>query len=77
MLHSPMILFPSQTPGLHRNDSVVSGKNQTPAPTAKPKQNDFYDVYDYDDPDDFYYDNEDDFDSYEDAEDYYDEAWDE
>ena len=65
------------SPGLHKNDSVVSGKNQTPAPTEKPKQDDFYDVYDYDDPDDFYYDNEDDFDSYEDAEDYYDEAWDE
>lgn len=65
------------SPGLHKNDSAVSGTNQTPAPTAKPKQNDFYDVYDYDDPDDFYYDNEDDFDSYEDTEDYYDEAWDE
>lgn len=65
------------SPGLHKNDSVVSGKNPTPAPTAKPKQDDFYDVYDYDDPEDFYYDNEDDFDSYEDAEDYYDEEWDE
>ena len=34
-----------------------------------------YDVYDYDDPEDFYYDRMDDFDSYEDAEDYWDDAW--
>lgn len=65
------------SPGLSRHDSVVSSKGQTPAPTSKPKKDDFYNVYDYDDPEDFYYDNEDDFDSYEDAEDYYDEAWDE
>lgn len=37
---------------------------------------DLYDVYDYDDPEDFYYDNEDDFEGYEDAEDYWNEAWD-
>ena len=36
---------------------------------------DLYDVYDYDDPEDFYYDNKDDFDGYEDAEDYWNEAW--
>ena len=35
-----------------------------------------YDVYEYNDPEDFYYDNEDDFDGAEDAEDYWDEAWD-
>ncbi len=64
------------SPGLSRHDSVVSSKGQTPAPTSGPKRDDFYNVYDYDDPEDFYYDNEDDFDSYEDAEDYYDEAWD-
>lgn len=63
--------------GLSRHDSVVSSKGQTPAPTSKPQKDDFYNVYDYDDPEDFYYDNEDDFDSYEDAEDYYDEACDE
>lgn len=63
-------------PGLSRRDSVVSGKNQTTNPSPTPKRDDFYDVYDYDDPEDFYYDNEDDFDSYEDAEDYYDDAWD-
>lgn len=38
---------------------------------------DLYDVYDYDDPEDFYYDNEDDFDGYEDAEDYWEDAWNE
>lgn len=64
------------SPGLSRHDSVVSSQGQTSAPTSNPKRDDFYNVYDYDDPDDFYYDNEDDFDSYEDAEDYYDEAWD-
>jgi len=36
---------------------------------------DIYDVYDYDDPEDFYYDYEDDFDGYEDAEDYWEDAW--
>ena len=35
------------------------------------KKDDPYDVYDYDDPEDFYYDNYDDFFDYEDAEDYY------
>lgn len=64
------------SPGLSRHDSVVSSQGQTPATTSNPKKDDFYNVYDYDDPEDFYYDNEDDFDSYEDAEDYYDEAWD-
>ena len=36
-----------------------------------------YNVYDYSDPEDFYYDNYDDFYEYEEAEDYYNEAWDE
>ena len=35
-----------------------------------------YDVYDYDDPDDFYFDWEEDFEDYEDAEDYWESAWD-
>jgi len=34
-----------------------------------------YNVYDYDDPEEFYYDNCDDFDGYEDAEIYWDDAW--
>lgn len=38
-------------------------------------RHDDYDVYDYDDPEDFYFDHEDEFEDYEDAEDYYDEAW--
>ena len=35
-----------------------------------------YDVYDYSDPEDYYFDWEDDFEDYEDAEDYWDSAWD-
>lgn len=34
-----------------------------------------YDVYEYSDPEDFYYDNSEDFDGYDDAETYYDDAW--
>lgn len=34
-----------------------------------------YDVYEYDDPEDFYYDWADDFWDYEDAEDYWEDAW--
>ena len=43
----------------------------------KNKYYDEYNVYDYDDPEDFYEDNYDDFYDFEDAEDYFDEAWDE
>lgn len=39
--------------------------------TAKDTPSDPYDVYDYSDPDDFYYDHYDDFFDYEDAEDYF------
>ncbi len=46
-----------------------SGYTYTPFSDDDP-----YNVYDYDDPEDFYYDNEDDFEDYEDAEDYYYEA---
>lgn len=41
--------------------------------TEKKKKSDPYDVYEYDDPEDFYYDNYDDFECYEDAEDYFDD----
>jgi hypothetical protein len=34
---------------------------------------DMYDVYDYDDPEDFYYDHEYEFDDIQDAEDYWEE----
>ncbi len=64
----------------YRNDSEVattkkyySTKKYT---TTHKSKDDPYDVYEYSDPEDFYYDNYDDFDCYEDAEDYYDEAWD-
>jgi hypothetical protein len=49
-----------------------SGYSYTPSYNDDP-----YNVYDYDDPEDFYYDNEDDFEDYEDAEDYYYDARDE
>ena len=39
--------------------------------TTTKKSADPYDVYDYDDPDDFYFDNYEDFYDYEDAEDYF------
>ena len=32
-------------------------------------------LYEYSDPEDFYYDNSEDFDGYDDAETYYDDAW--
>ena len=41
--------------------------------SSKEKKSDPYDVYDYSDPEDFYYDNYDDFWDYEDAEDYFNE----
>lgn len=44
--------------------------SKTPTP---PKKEDPYNVYDYTDPEDFYYDNYDDFWDYEDAEDYFNE----
>lgn len=37
-------------------------------------KDDYYNVYDYDDPEDFYFDWEDDFEDYEDAEDYWEDA---
>ena len=39
------------------------------------KASDPYDVYDYNDPEDFYFDWEDDFEDFEDAEDYWESAW--
>lgn len=44
--------------------------------TTQKSKKDPYDVYEYSDPEDFYYDNYDDFDCFEDAEDYYNDAWD-
>ena len=41
--------------------------------SSSKKKSDPYDVYDYSDPEDFYYDNYDDFWEYEEAEDYYNE----
>lgn len=49
----------------------------TPKEEKTKRRSDLYDVYDYDDPEDFYYDHEDEFEDYEDAEDYFEEAWDE
>ncbi len=49
-----------------KTDSNLDDDNQ---------KEDQYNVYDYDDPEEFYYDNYDDFDGYEDAETYWDDAW--
>lgn len=54
------------------NFGATKPKTTTKKSTTK-KKSDPYDVYDYSDPEDFYYDNYDDFWDYEDAEDYYNE----
>lgn len=54
-----------------------SSNKPTSTKNKKDTPNDPYDVYDYSDPEDFYYDWEEDFDGYEDAEDYWYDAWDE
>ena len=46
-------------------------KTTTKKKVATSQKDDPYDVYDYDDPEDFYYDNYDEFFDYEDAEDYF------
>ena len=62
---------------------VDSNKGNSRKPTYSSDENekeypdDPYDVYEYSDPEDFYYDNYDEFDEYGDAEVYFDEAWDE
>ena len=48
-------------------------KPKTTTKSSSKKKSDPYDVYDYRDPEDFYYDNYDDFWDYEDAEDYFNE----
>lgn len=60
-------------PGQHTFSSLKIIKPERHYPEFK---GDMYNVYDYDDPEDFYFDYEDDFDGYEDAEEYFDEAWD-
>lgn len=61
----------------YSGSSSYSGKSKTSGSKHKEyDEDDRYNVYDYDDPEDFYDDNYDDFESYEDAEDYYNEAWD-
>ena len=52
------------------NFGATKPKTTTKKSTTK-KKSDPYDVYDYSDPEDFYYDNYDDFWDYEDAEDYF------
>ena len=77
---------PKVTPGpvYYADEHPSSSSGASPGPAAGrsvPRSlpdyddNDPYDVYDYDDPEDFYYDNEDLFDDYEEAEDYYYDAW--
>ncbi len=57
----------SSSSGTSSGSSSKSKSTSSEADTPS----DPYNVYDYDDPDDFYYDNYDDFDGYEDAEDYW------
>lgn len=69
-----------------KNGKDVFVRTTTPTPTPTPRTDaheyrpstvwndyDYYDVDEYDDPEDFWYDYEDDFDDYEDAEDYWEE----
>lgn len=58
-------------------DKSYSSKKSTSKKSTSRYPDDPYDVYDYSDPEDFYYDNWDDFYEYEEAEDYYNEAWNE
>lgn len=62
-----------------KNNKETTKKYPYSAPSSNSNisYDDDYDVYDYDDPEDFYYDWEDDFDGYEDAEEYWYDAWDE
>lgn len=66
---------------MDENESSSSNKNSSAEKEEKDEKEkelpyDPYDVYDYWDPEDFYYDWEEDFDGYEDAEDYWYDAWD-
>ena len=57
----------SKSSGTVRSSSKTTGKSAT-------KKSDPYDVYSYDDPEDFYFDWEEDFDGYEDAEEYWEDS---
>ena len=52
---------------------IWNGKNSYKKSSSSKKKSDPYNVYDYSDPEDFYYDNYDDFWEYEEAEDYFNE----
>lgn len=54
--------------------TTSSNKKKSYKSIAKNGSMDMYDVYDYDDPEDFYYDHIDEFDGVQDAEDYWEEA---
>ena len=54
--------------------TTSSNKKKNYKSTAKNRSMDMYDVYDYDEPEDFYYDHIDEFDDIQDAEDYLEEA---
>ena len=60
----------------HTNSTSSSSASSSAATEKGASRSDPYDVYEYDDPEDFYYDWMDDFDGYEDAEDYWEEAQD-
>ena len=58
----------------YSSSSGSSTRRRSSSGGSSSSRKDDYDVYDYDDPEDFYYDHEDDFDDFGDAEDYWDEA---
>jgi hypothetical protein len=69
------IAYPSSKPESYSSAKSNSSSKSKNSYSYTPSYNDDpYNVYDYDDPEDFYYDNEDDFEDYEDAEDYYYDA---
>ena len=54
--------------------TTSSNKKKSYTSSAWDMSMDMYNVYDYDDPEDFYYDHVDEFDDIQDAEDYWEEA---
>lgn len=61
---------PRQTPEIRHLKEALQGGSSWKSSKDDHPRDDPYDVYDYDDPEDFYYDNEDEF------EDYYEDACD-
>ncbi len=71
----PVTPTPTRRPSSSSNSSGNSSGNSFGNSSGKSsgKGFDYYDTYEYDDPEDFWYDYEDEFEDYEDAEDYWEE----